>query len=182
MRSSALIATVSFAFAASALAATPFEAPKRKSGLWETTMNFGGQQAAGMTMKQCIDQKTDDLMRSQARDAQADMDKQCSKRDWKQVSSGYEFESVCTFGGIKHTSKGKITGSMDTGYKMTMDTQYDPPQQGMTSNHMEMEAKWTGACPADMRAGDMIMPGGMRVNVDDMRNMRRPPQGRPQPK
>jgi hypothetical protein len=177
MRASVLVAAMTIAFAVPALAAAPFEAPKRKSGLWETTMHFGGQAGGGMTMRQCVDQKTDDMMRSQARDAQADMDKQCSKRDWKQVGGGYEFESVCTFAGVKHTSKGRILGSMDSGYKMTMDTQYDPPQQGMTSNHMEMEAKWTGACPSDMRAGDVIMPGGARMNVEDMKGMRRgPPQ------
>ncbi len=176
MRASALLALASLAVALPALAAPPFEAPKRKSGLWETTMQFAAQPGAGMTMKQCIDQKSDDLMRSQARDAQADLEKQCSKRDWKQVSSGYEFETVCTFAGTKHTSKGRITGSMDTSYKMVIDTQYDPPMQGMTTNHMEMEAKWTGACPADMRPGDMIMPGGARMNVEDVKGMRRPPQ------
>ena len=175
MRSSVLIAAVTLAVAAPALAAAPFEPPKRKSGLWETTMNFGAH-PGGVTMKQCIDQKTDDLMRSQARDAQANMQKECSKQDWKQVSGGYEFESVCTFAGTKHTSKGKITGSMDTGFKMAMDVQYDPPMNGMANNHMEMEAKWTGACPADMKPGDMIMPGGMRMNVEDAKAQRRPAQ------
>jgi hypothetical protein len=157
-----------------ALAAPPFEAPKRKTGLWETTMQFGSR-PGGVVMKQCIDQKTDDLMRSEARDAQADMERQCSKRDWKQVAGGYEFDSVCTFAGTKHTSKGTITGSMDTGYRMTMDVQYDPPMNGMAANRMEMEAKWTGACPADMRPGDMIMPGGVRINVEDAKAQRRAP-------
>jgi hypothetical protein len=76
MRASALLALASLAVALPALAAPPFEAPKRKSGLWETTMQFAAQPGAGMTMKQCIDQKSDDLMRSQARDAQADLEKQ----------------------------------------------------------------------------------------------------------
>jgi hypothetical protein len=176
MRSTILV-VLAVALPVAALAAAPFEAPKRKSGLWETTMSFAGQ-PGGMTMKQCIDQKSDDLMRSQARDAQADIDKQCSKRDWKQVSGGYEFDTVCTFGGTTHKSKGKVTGSMDTGYKMVIDTQYDPPMQGMSTNHMEMEAKWTGACPADMRPGDVIMPGGHRMNIEDMKGMR-PPTSRP---
>lgn len=177
MRPSSLLAAITVAFAATSFAAAPpFEAPKRKSGLWEQTMNFASQKGTGMTMKQCIDQKTDDMMRSQAREAQADMQKDCSKQDWKQVSGGYEFESVCTFQGTKHTTKGKVTGNMDSAYKMVMDVQYDPPMNGMATNHMEMEAKWTGACPPDMKPGDMIMPGGMRMNVEDARNMRRPPQ------
>jgi len=177
MRLSALLAAVTLVLAVPALAAAPsFEPPKRKSGLWETTMQLQAAPGSGMTMKQCIDQKSDDLMRSQAREAQADMEKQCSKRDWKQVAGGYEFESVCTFGGTTHTSKGRITGNMDTGYKMVMDTQYNPPMQGAASNHMEVEAKWTGTCPVDMRPGDVIMPGGTRMNIEDMKGMRRPPQ------
>jgi hypothetical protein len=174
MRSPALLAAVTLLAAAPALAAAPFEAPKRKSGLWETTLSFGGQ-PGGMTMKQCIDQKTDDVMRSQAREAQADAEKQCSKREWKQVAGGYEFESVCTIEGTTTKSKGKITGSMDTGYKMVMDSQYDPPMRGMSTHRVEMDAKWTGACPPDMRPGDMIMPGGMRMNIEDARQQRRPP-------
>lgn len=177
MRSSVAVATLTLLLVAPSFAAAPpFEPPKRKSGLWETTMKFAAQpQGSGMVMRQCIDQKTDDMMRSQARDAQADIEKQCSKRDWKQVATGYEFESVCTFAGTTHTSKGKITGNMDVAYKMVMDTKYDPPMQGLTTNHMEMEAKWAGACPPDMKPGDMIMPGGQRMNIDDMNKMRRPP-------
>ena len=177
MRSSALLAAAILFLAAPSLAAPPpFEPPKRKSGLWETTMQFASRPGGGMTMKQCIDQKSDDLMRSQAREAQADMDKQCSKRDWKQIATGYEFESVCTFAGTTHKSKGRVTGSMETSYKMVMDTQYEPPMQGMSTGHMEMQAKWAGACPADMKPGDMIMPDGGRMNVDDIKGRRPPPQ------
>jgi hypothetical protein len=177
MRSSVLLAALTVAFAASSLAASPpFDMPKRKSGLWEMTVHPAGAPAPGATAKQCVDQKSDDVMRNQAREAKAQLDKDCSKQDWKQVSGGWEFESVCTFAGTKHTTKGTLTGSMDSGYKMVMDAQYDPPMNGIATNHMEMEAKWIGACPPDMRPGDMIMPSGARVNVEELKNMRRPPQ------
>ncbi|HBF56370.1 MAG TPA: hypothetical protein DDW72_21085, partial [Afipia sp.] len=35
-----------------------------------------------------------------------------------------------------------------------------------------LEAKWIGACKADQKPGDILMPGGMKMNIRDMRAMR----------
>ena len=32
----------------------------------------------------------------------------------------------------------------------------------------KIKAKWLGACEAGMKAGDMLMPGGMKMNIDQM--------------
>ena len=37
-----------------------------------------------------------------------------------------------------------------------------------------MEAKWLGPCKGDQKPGDMILPGGMKINVNDMRKMMQP--------
>lgn len=34
-----------------------------------------------------------------------------------------------------------------------------------------MDAKWLGACKADQKAGDIVMPGGMKMNIKDMQAM-----------
>ena len=31
-----------------------------------------------------------------------------------------------------------------------------------------MDATWLGACKADQKAGDIVMPGGMKMNIKDL--------------
>ena len=37
---------------------------------------------------------------------------------------------------------------------------------------MTLEAKWLGACKADQKPGDIVMPGGMKMNVKDMEKLK----------
>jgi hypothetical protein len=37
---------------------------------------------------------------------------------------------------------------------------------------MTMEAKWLGACKSDQKPGDIVMPGGVKMNVKDIENLR----------
>ena len=30
---------------------------------------------------------------------------------------------------------------------------------------MTIEATWKGPCPADLKPGDMVLPGGMKINM-----------------
>ena len=35
-----------------------------------------------------------------------------------------------------------------------------------------IEAKWLGACKADQKPGDIMMPGGMKMNIKDMEKLK----------
>ena len=35
-----------------------------------------------------------------------------------------------------------------------------------------IEAKWLGACKPDQKAGDIVMPGGVKMNVKDMEKLK----------
>ena len=35
-----------------------------------------------------------------------------------------------------------------------------------------IEAKWLGACKGDQKAGDIMMPGGMKMNIKDMEKLK----------
>jgi hypothetical protein len=35
-----------------------------------------------------------------------------------------------------------------------------------------IEAKWLGACKPDQKAGDIMMPGGMKINIKDMEKLK----------
>ena len=35
-----------------------------------------------------------------------------------------------------------------------------------------IEAKWLGACKPDQKPGDIVMPGGLKMNVKDMEKLK----------
>src|SRR5262245_46478089 len=82
-----LFAVVNPASAASA------DFPKRKSGLWEIKMSnatFKGAQA----MQQCIDEKTDDLMKNSMMGSEK---QSCSKNEMRREGDKRVAESICKF-------------------------------------------------------------------------------------
>ena len=44
--------------------------------------------------------------------------------------------------------------------------------QANGTQDMEMKGTWEGACPADMKPGDMLLPGGVKVNLNSMAAMK----------
>ena len=47
---------------------------------------------------------------------------------------------------------------------------YDPPQHGMKEMKMSQDARWLGACKAGQKPGDVMMPGGPKMNMNDAMN------------
>ncbi len=162
-------------FLAAALAATLAlpalgqEMPKRKSGLWEITMDSSAGAAKGggaRTISQCIDQTKDDAFRQMGQQMAGET--KCTQTNMQRSPGRMSFDSSCTFGTTKTTSKMLITGDFESAYKMEIQSRYDPPLMGMAEGRTVMEAKYLGACKAGQRPGDMTMPGGMTMNVYDM--------------
>ena len=75
-------------------------------------------------------------------------------------------DSTCTTAGKTVNSHVVVSGSFDSAYTMTVTTQGDGIPGG--SRTSTISAKWLGACPADQRPGDMIMPNGMKMNILDI--------------
>jgi hypothetical protein len=46
------------------------------------------------------------------------------------------------------------------------------PGGGARDSATTIEAKWLGACKADQKAGDIMMPGGMKINIKDMEKLK----------
>ena len=103
----------------------------------------------------------------------------CSKRDVRQSGTTTTIDATCTLAGKTAKSHSVITGSFDSAYTMTVTSQGDAlPSGSMT---MTMAAKWLGPCAADQKPGDMIMPGGIKLNILEMQK-RLPSQGIPLPR
>ena len=165
----------------SASPAAALDLPARKAGLWEIKMAFEGRTIPPQTMQQCIDAATDKQMNSIGGNMAQE---RCSKQDVQKVGATIVVDSVCQVGPTKTTSHGVISGDFNSAYTVKVASQREggPAVPGMpadgTSN-MTMEAKWLGACKADQKPGDMIMPGGMKVNIVDLQRMQQQMQGAP---
>jgi len=138
---------------AATASAASFEPPKRKSGLWE--MKISSSQAPdAQTMRQCIDQSTDDMMRKEQESRMS-----CSKKDMRREGDRIVGDSVCTVEGTTVSTHTVITGNFDTNYRADVKSTFNPPLHGMRESSSVVEGKWLGACLAGQKPGDVIMPG-----------------------
>ena len=144
------------------------ELPVRKAGLWEMKVLSGGT-VPEMTMQQCTDETTDKEMST----AMSPMAKEmCSKQDIQKTATGYVTDSVCGIAGMTIKSKAEITGDFNSAYTVKSTSHSEGGSGGARDSTTTIEAKWLGACKADQRAGDILMPGGMKMNIKDMEKLK----------
>jgi hypothetical protein len=151
-------------------AASTVELPVRKAGLWEMKVLHTGSSVPDMTMQHCTDETTDKEMST----AFSPMGKEmCSKQDIQKTATGYVSDSICGVAGMSITSHAEINGDFNSAYTVnsTSHSEHGPsgvPRDSTTT----IEAKWLGACKADQKAGDIMMPGGMKMNIKDMEKLK----------
>ena len=151
-------------------AAVAVELPIRKAGLWEMKVLSTGAPSPEMTMQQCTDETTDKDMST----AMSPMAKEmCSKQDIQKTSAGYVTDSVCAIAGTTIKSKAEITGDFNSAYTVKSTSRSEGgPAGAARDSSTTIEAKWLGACKADQKAGDIMMPGGMKMNIKDMEKLK----------
>ncbi|PKO31908.1 MAG: hypothetical protein CVU34_16960 [Betaproteobacteria bacterium HGW-Betaproteobacteria-7] len=151
-------------------AASAADVPKRKSGLWEVNTQMTGM-PAGMPgqgpMQMCIDQASDDVM-SDRNNTRGKAD--CPVMEIRPGAGKVTVHSVCRHGGTTATTDAVITGDFDKSYRNDMVTRFNPPQNGMKEMKMTQEARWLGPCKPGQKPGDIIMPGGGKMNMEEMMN------------
>lgn len=152
-----------------ALAARADDLPMRKVGLWEIKMLRGAQMPA-MTMQHCTDESTDKEMSTMYSPMAKDV---CAKNEVKRTATGWVTDSVCTVSGTTVTSHSDVTGDFNSAYSVKVTSQREgSPVNGPHDSTMTAEAKWLGPCKADQKAGDIVMPGGFKMNIKDIGKMK----------
>jgi hypothetical protein len=165
MRQLALLGSV-VGLVLSAGAACADDLPTRKAGLWEMKMVRTGSPVPEMTMQHCTDETVDKEMNNNV----SPMAKQiCSKQDIQKTATGYVSDSVCNVAGVTTTSHAEITGDFNSAYTVKVTSHAQGGSLGAAGHDaaMTIEAKWLGACKPDQKAGDIVMPGGFKINVRD---------------
>ncbi|MGY4450370.1 hypothetical protein ACVWZR_005030 [Bradyrhizobium sp. i1.3.1] len=151
----------------SAGSASADDLPVRKAGLWEMKMVRTGTPMPEMTMQHCTDETVDKEMNNNV----SPMAKQiCAKQDIKKAATGYVSDSECNVAGISTTSHAEITGDFNSAYTVKTSSHAQGGAAGAAGRDttMQLEAKWLGACKPDQKPGDIVMPGGFKMNVRDM--------------
>ena len=151
------------------LSAAAVELPVRKAGLWEMKVLSGGS-TPEMTMQQCTDETTDKDMST----AMSPMAKEmCSKQDIQKTATGYLSDSVCGIAGMTIKSKAEINGDFNSAYTVKSTSHTEGGMGGAPRDTTStIEAKWLGACKVDQKPGDIMMPGGMKMNIKDMEKLK----------
>lgn len=137
----------------------------RKAGHWQLRMADGDSRKPPVVIEQCLGADTDARLAELGRELTKKM---CSKTDAHRTGSAYVVDSVCDPGiGGKASTHQVTTMSGDGAYRTVSTIHYDRPlPDGKSDATNSIEAKWLGACPADMKPGDQIMkisPDGAKV-------------------
>jgi hypothetical protein len=137
---------------------------QRKSGLWEVKRTSTRTSEQTRVYQMCIDQASDNALRQLAEGMR---NERCETSKVTRDGDKLVVDAVCSLGrtGTKATTHAVVTGKFDTAYKIESTSTFDPPILGKAQGTTLMEAKWTGACKADQRPGDVILPNGAKMTV-----------------
>lgn len=142
------------------------DVPARKAGLWEVRTVIGNRSGAGLTVRQCVDGETDAMMLSMTGPF---ADTACPSREVRRSGDTVTVEAACTAMNKAGTARAVITGSFERAYEMTVTAQGAGMPGGTIT--MTMTGTWLGACTDGQKPGDVVMPGGVRLNIRDMRKL-----------
>ena len=146
------------------------ETPVRKAGLWEMKMVRTGSPMPEMTMQHCTDETTDKEMSNGLSPTSKEI---CSKQDIQKTATGYVADAVCSVAGMSVTSHSEITGDFNSAYTVKTTSHSEGGPSGVPRDTtMTIEAKWLGACKPDQKPGDIVMPGGFKLNVKDAQKLK----------
>ncbi len=144
--------------------------PLRKAGLWEMKIVRTGGSVPEMTMQHCTDPTTDKEMNNSV----SPLAKQiCSKQDVVKTATGYVSNSVCSVAGVSMTTHAEIVGDFNSGYTVTTTSHSDKGVSGKPLDATtKIQAKWIGDCQPGQKPGDIVMPGGFKMNVKDAEKLK----------
>jgi len=148
-----------------ALPSTSFanELPDIKEGMWKVESTVDGKPEG--TSKHCLDKETTKKMIESGTKMMAQA---CSPVVITKDGDSYNTTVTCNLGMSKMTSKTSMTGDFKTNYTTVSNTSFNPPMMGMGNSAAKGVATYLGDCEAGMKPGDVIMPDGSKMNMNEM--------------
>jgi hypothetical protein len=113
----------------------------------------------------CIDNQTQSRMLQQTSLAMLRM---CSRHEYGMHAGRFVTNSYCTIAGSVIEGRTVTTFHRDTAYHTEVVGRIMPAGRSLPTQKTIIDARHVGKCPAEMRAGDMTLPNGQRLNVLEM--------------
>ncbi len=139
--------------------------PQRKPGLWTQNMVMDRAPTGAGAIQLCVDAASEAKMNLAAQNIAG---AKCATPQFSRALDGsITFTNSCDMGANgKIQTTGTIKGDFNSGYVATIaTTTTGAPMAAMNGAHtMVVNATWTGPCAPGQTGGDMILPGGMKVN------------------
>jgi len=67
----------------------------------------------------------------------------------------------------------EVVGDLNSTYTVLINSHSDKGPSGKPlDTTTKIEAKWLGACKPDQKPGDIVMPGGMKMNIMDLEKLK----------
>jgi len=154
--------------------ATPL--PARKSGLWEVTVRSdemmlrrqGHARNGPQTVQMCTTSVAEAVMLFAIVPGQQHCHKiSVTPRNTKD-GGGWDIHTACAVHDNPVDAEMRLTGDLSRKYRGAYSVKY-PQTPIHNSGRMLFEGRWLSACAAGQRAGDMVLPNGVTVNVVDDR-------------
>lgn len=149
--------------------ADDFDWPARKPGQWSLEMK-ASKDTPAMTVQLCLDAATDKGMMQTGMGIGKSL---CPNQKIAREGDKIVIESKCDLGGMKVDGRTEITGDFQSNYTMTTKADVTDAPEGMDAKtDVEHKATWvSGTCGDGMVPGDMLMPGGIKMNMKQMMGM-----------
>jgi hypothetical protein len=95
----------------------------------------------------------------------------------KRAGATLVIDSECKFGPISSTTRTTMSGDFQSTYSIRIEGTTDGMPFGGAKGPQEtlilQTAHWTGACPAGMKPGDFTLPGGMKFNIKQAKQLQK---------
>lgn len=146
--------------------------PARKSGLWEVTLRSGETllrrqgvgKARAQTVQQCTSAETEAVMLLSILPGQENCRDLKAPRRIK--GGGYDIRTVCYVHDNRVEAQMMLVGDLQSSYSGTFEVKFAQTPMDNTGR-TAFEGRWLGPCNSGQRAGDMVLPNGVTVNVVD---------------
>jgi Protein of unknown function (DUF3617) len=141
--------------------------PPLKPGLWQISAATNHSRRPRIS-KLCMDRSTLELMMNVGGQMPHP---NCSRSERHLIGATVVGDSVCRIGGSESTTHTVVTYHGDSEYDIDIQAHYAPPLFGRSDSTSHQSARWIGACPAGMKAGDMLTPEGIKMNLAQLAGM-----------
>jgi hypothetical protein len=144
------------------------ELPMRRPGYWEIRMMTGGGPGGQeFTVQTCTDAATE---RQMVQYGFGQLGQTCQRYDIRRDGEDYVIETDCLAGQTRTTARSIISGDLRATYSLrvegTVQTIGQSEFQQTLTTH---EGRFVSArCGGGLRPGDILLPGGQRLNIRDL--------------